>query len=530
MIENYLNIEITGKLFNKLTGHKILIKFFTENDISRNFLYKTGLNKDFNIFTPHGSCKKGGLYFTQLKYFNEFMDFGPKIAFVTIPDDARVYCEDNKWKANKIIIGERMNYTDFFKSLCDKSNLLPDLKNNFRHFLKKEMENYLETQCCECLFEDVKSDPKTPANCVDSYEEECSNKKNILKKIIKQYDETFGISHLVNKYVEKNIKIIHKLIKKKIYLLKYIPNNILSHADINKLIKDLVKENGSFLKYVPVEIVDYEICLDAVKNDGSALKFVPKNILDKKICMIAMEIMGNLQDVPIDMRDRDVSIKACSKQKTAYEFVPKNHHDEAFWLEVIRKNYHILDYLPYNTFDHDMWVKIIEINHVLFKYVPNNMKDDTMCRMVVEKDYNLIEHVPTKESTKGLFLEVVQNKKNMLRHIPPAMRTREICSIAIEHNPYEIVNAPLHIIDEKMCLSTVQKDGLMLKEIPEQFRNYQIYLEAVKNNPVVISEVPKKLQKKIMRDSKNPNNRSFGQKFALMIDNMFRKKITPAVD
>jgi hypothetical protein len=81
-------------------------KILKEDLIHNKFQYKIGLNIDTLLFNPSGSCKSGGLYYTNLHNLARFLHYGCYIADVEIPDDARVY-EDpqgNKWKADRLII------------------------------------------------------------------------------------------------------------------------------------------------------------------------------------------------------------------------------------------------------------------------------------------------------------------------------------------------------------------------------------------------------------------------------------------
>ena len=112
-----------------LTGKDFKIKFNSENkffvrymnDSMRHykFTYKEGLNEDTIPFNPSGDCESGGLYFTTVDYVHNFKSCthpNHHIRLVEIPDDAQVYVVPmfNKWKADKIIIGEKISQ-EFFK-------------------------------------------------------------------------------------------------------------------------------------------------------------------------------------------------------------------------------------------------------------------------------------------------------------------------------------------------------------------------------------------------------------------------------
>jgi hypothetical protein len=85
-----------------------LYKLFNKDENHHGFQYKTGLNIDTIPFNPKGKCQPGGLYFSDcfnilnhLCYYNIYW-----IAEILLPDDVRVYIEDDKYKADKIILSE----------------------------------------------------------------------------------------------------------------------------------------------------------------------------------------------------------------------------------------------------------------------------------------------------------------------------------------------------------------------------------------------------------------------------------------
>jgi len=81
--------------------YKVLAKDLTHNG----FTYKEGLNIDTVQFTPFGGCIAGGLYFSEEEKVHLYgYVYGNKVATVTIPDDALVYVEEDKFKADKLEI------------------------------------------------------------------------------------------------------------------------------------------------------------------------------------------------------------------------------------------------------------------------------------------------------------------------------------------------------------------------------------------------------------------------------------------
>jgi hypothetical protein len=71
--------------------------------------YHDGLNIDPLPFAKKGSCVPGGIYFTTPEYICFFIEMGPYVREVTIPEDAEMVRDPdgNKWRASKIILGPR---------------------------------------------------------------------------------------------------------------------------------------------------------------------------------------------------------------------------------------------------------------------------------------------------------------------------------------------------------------------------------------------------------------------------------------
>lgn len=97
----------SGSEFNLLTHNMIFIKFFKDSDIHHDFQFRNGLNKDTRYFQPNGECTSGGFYFTDLDNIQHWCGHGPYMRRVLIPNDAQVYIEKSKYKADKLILEER---------------------------------------------------------------------------------------------------------------------------------------------------------------------------------------------------------------------------------------------------------------------------------------------------------------------------------------------------------------------------------------------------------------------------------------
>ena len=99
-------------------------KILNEKENHRDFQYKTGLNVDTVPFNPSGKCQPGGLYFSEVKDIFVYLDYGPYIREVVLPNDAKVYKEPcgTKLKADRIILKEREEWCSLkvFKRLVEE--------------------------------------------------------------------------------------------------------------------------------------------------------------------------------------------------------------------------------------------------------------------------------------------------------------------------------------------------------------------------------------------------------------------------
>lgn len=100
----------SGEEFNKRIKNKKLVKLTTESEMHNNFQFNTGINIDPISFNPTDECLPGGFYFCDHDKFSMYLEYGNKRCInmrnVTIPNDAKVYIELFKYKADKFILDE----------------------------------------------------------------------------------------------------------------------------------------------------------------------------------------------------------------------------------------------------------------------------------------------------------------------------------------------------------------------------------------------------------------------------------------
>jgi len=112
-IERSMSKEITGARFNELHKGKRFYKFLNNNLLHYDHTYKLGLNEDILQFDTTFECSAGGLYFCEEDECHLYWDcYGSKLAVIEIPNDARVYIELHKFKADKIVLTSITDFDD----------------------------------------------------------------------------------------------------------------------------------------------------------------------------------------------------------------------------------------------------------------------------------------------------------------------------------------------------------------------------------------------------------------------------------
>jgi len=108
-------------------------KILNEEECHYGLQYKFGLNIDPIKFNPSGDCRPGGIYFSKEDILY-FIDYGPWIRKVTLPEDAQIYenpSKPKKWKADKIILGKKEKISaKVIKRLIDEG-INPKIDDSF---------------------------------------------------------------------------------------------------------------------------------------------------------------------------------------------------------------------------------------------------------------------------------------------------------------------------------------------------------------------------------------------------------------
>jgi len=137
------NVNEFSELYPTTKFYKITLQRETHNG----FLFETGLNIDDVQFNPTGECRPGGIYFTEFNKIPKWIDYRSDLHWireVTFDEYSQIYIEKNCFKTDRIILGERMSISDFYKDI-DEKTILKHLSINGN--LLKFIENQTDEMC-----------------------------------------------------------------------------------------------------------------------------------------------------------------------------------------------------------------------------------------------------------------------------------------------------------------------------------------------------------------------------------------------
>lgn len=253
--------EMPGHKFNKFYCGTKFYKFLNDDLVHHGFKFKLGLNVDHVPFNPN-TCTSGGLYFCEeSKCHMYFSAYGKKLGRVTIPDDARVYVEDNKFKADKLILESITDFADVPDSFW---TTIVELNSNALRYVRDQTE-----QLC-CLA--VKQNPLSLQFVKEQTDAVCRlalHKNGLVLHYVKQPLLTTELCKIA---VQQNGYALHIIYD--------------SHLAIEEVCRLAVKQNGLALRYVKNQTE--EVCRLAVMQNGLALQYVNVKNRTDELCRLAV--------------------------------------------------------------------------------------------------------------------------------------------------------------------------------------------------------------------------------------------------
>lgn len=372
-----MTILNSKELYEKYGTHMRFYKLTNEKEIHNNFTYKSGVNIDILPFNPTQSARPGGMYFFSEPNLYKFMTYVSQpyyIREVSFDELSLIYEDGDNFKTNRFILGERINWINFFNSKheliyeavkynpssikyvndqTEKLCLLAVSKDAFsiRHIKNPSLEVVKEAIKTNGLV--IVTSIKKEYLTEDLYIEAIKRDPTIIcNQNIQTYDRCLEavkqnpcmLYYIDNKYKTNDLYIT--ALSKDGYILKQIENKTY------ELCKIAVSNCGLALKWVPEQT--QELCDLAVKQDIGAFYLVEDKFKSYDMCMYVVKKDG-LQLALIDTQTNEMCKEAVKQNLYAYRYVKKHKEpepcvDNKLLIAICQENIDdIIRYIPYGT-------------------------------------------------------------------------------------------------------------------------------------------------------------------------------------
>jgi len=366
-----IGTELSGAKFNKIYHQTKFYKFLYDDLIHHDFHYKLGLNVDHVSFNPYGLCSSGGLYFCeQSKCHMYWSHYGTKLGIVEIPDDARVYIENDKFKTDKLIL---TNIIDFNDILDDFWIDIVFGKEVLAMYIRAVKENGL-------ALEYIKDPFKTYELCKIAIKE-----NGLALQYVEDSCKTYELCEMAIIQNAASLEFVNDIYQtdelckiavcQKPFTLQYVSNQTFEICEMAIRVDPLV------LRYVKVSCIGkdpnhrlsprmavYTLCKIAVQQGTHAIQYV-KTILEQT------KISNDDTNENVDILINDLRVLAILQDPYALMYVDDQDQTEDLCRLAITRNGLALQYVCRKT--EEICRLAIEQNSDAERYTPNHQTDDT---------------------------------------------------------------------------------------------------------------------------------------------------------
>lgn len=518
----YTSSIISGSLFNEIYKNTKFVKLTNESCIHHYYQYTEGLNIDYKNFgtdTKYGLyfCMIDNICELN-KYYHEPLTY---IWDVTIPSDAQVVIYNNKFKTDRFILSNKMPIIEYIysKVVCMLSDLnihiddiityIMNIPSNFvPHKYMDEIWQAVILRKPEAI-KDIPKEYKTYNVCLyaaqnydDAYDYiidvcdgsrviimECVNKNpNIFIKLDEIY-KTEQISMIAYRHNNKLYEYIpnkYKTLEMSIQYLQNPENTIFNvcpeHINNIELINKVISQNGLFLYNVPYKFKTKQLCIEAVRNNGNSLNFVPLSIIDYDICLIAINNTAEAYDyIPELYRDIKLNEFYVAKYMYTITKIEPNKVTHNMILSILKDQF--LDaYIKDINFENinirslfiEHFKEYVDFNNVIVNYLPFDLIYEKRGNMYYAVKLNINIFLDNYEKFDFKFSVIMVKEGANFCYLPSHKITLELLDELIIARMSIINELPIKYLHDGLYKICMKVHGMKYEDIPEEFRTETI--------------------------------------------------------
>ena len=242
------------------------------------------------------------------------------------------------------------------------------------------------------------------------------------------------------------------------FILKSMIKDKLSRA----VYIEAVKKYGKALQYVPLHMMDYQMCEIAIENSPSAIKYVPDQYIDEKLCILSMQ--------------KWQSIKYINERCTTYAVVERLFESYPELIKFHYKNYNrqLSSIFPVKPNQYNKkYLNMIHISHLIHNYIDADILNKIIAKSprqilnIIKFAINIPDTSMNNYCETAIMFNNIANRRNLMRsytvetpdyHIydklPDKYKTKKLTLIAVSHG---CVNIPSNLFSDEVYKKIIHK-------------------------------------------------------------------------
>lgn len=264
----------------------------------------------------------------------------------------------------------------------------------------------------------------------------------------------------------------------------------------------IAEKNPGMLRYFPAQFVTKELLETFINIHVNALQYIPPQYITIELATeYFQDVPGRkyrhaLKFVPLNSKPPAVCELAIARCPTNIRYVPSNFFtEERHYILAISHYVKEISDLPERFQTRSFYRKLVESDADVLDFVPPEFIDLDICEAAVKSFRFALCRVPDKYKTKDFCRTAVEYHPEAITYVPKKYRSKDMCASVIERMP-EMADLPFlyKYLTEEICIAGVKRDPRMLENLPDRFRTKPVCEIAVKMDPALIFSVPRSVK------------------------------------
>jgi hypothetical protein len=243
---------------------------------------------------------------------------------------------------------------------------------------------------------------------------------------------------------------------------------------------DVVSVDNNLIKYVPINLIDFEMVKLTLKNKVNCFKRLPVEVVTEEVVMYLIEnrlitlcrldeYVAELEEnnLPVanilyDLLDDDIFIHKCIKiNGTNINYLSLSERTKEICVTAISNNIASIRYLPpeMHTFEnHKDFISIFGID--AFRYIPYEYQTEELVTYVLKINIDMIHLVHNKKSiSKEMADLLLSTSWKYLSYIPKEYITQPIAEAAFANNVNILYLLPSQYVTDEMKIKFIRNQS-----------------------------------------------------------------------